>query len=104
MLILKVNRLKEKIKLLILRDLLNVNWQVNFVKGSIILAPPAIYDKEVIKASMAVRRNEIIELNRNWIDKHIDLARQNLSDGREVFTSKLKPIIEICESQSNMLF
>lgn len=91
--------LKEKVKLLILRDLLNVNWQVNFEKGSISLAPPAEYNKETIRASMAVRRNEIIELNRNWIDKHIDFARKNLADGREVFTSSIKPIIEVCKTQ-----
>lgn len=91
--------IKEKVKLLILRDLINVNWQVNFTNASILLTPPTSYNKEIIRGSMAIRRNEIINENREWIDKNINIARHNLADGREVFTSKIKPIIEVCESQ-----
>jgi hypothetical protein len=91
--------IKDKVKLLILRDLINVNWQINYANSSVNLTPPTEYNKEIIKESMAVRRNEIIENNRKWIDKRLDLARQNLANGSDVFNSKIIPVIEVCETQ-----
>ncbi|MDI3478536.1 MAG: hypothetical protein PWQ59_2061 [Thermoanaerobacterium sp.] len=92
--------LEEQVKLLILRDLLRLNWNVNFKNDEVEVVPPAYYDKETIKQSMAIRRNEIISKNKSWIEKHINFARENLANGYEALNSKIEPIIEVCESQS----
>lgn len=91
--------LEEQVKILILRDLLRLNWQVSFQKNKVEVIPPAHYDKETIRQSMSVRRNEVIAKNRQWIDKHIEWARQNLANGYEALNSEIEPILEVCESQ-----
>jgi len=91
--------IEEQVKFSILRDLLNLNWEINYRNGKVEIVPPSVYDKNTIRKSMSVKRNEIIRNNRKWIDEHIDFARKNLADGLSVFTSKIKPIIEVCESK-----
>ena len=90
---------KEKVILLILRDLIRLNWSVSFESERIVVSPPDTYDKSVIKQSMAVRREEVIKDNIQWIDNHIDLARTNLVDGTDAINSKIRPIIEVCRTQ-----
>lgn len=89
----------EKVKLLILRDLVNLNWSVNFKGGKVEVQPPISYDKETIRSAMAVKRHEIINQNRKWIDKHLPLAKKNMATGLEALYSKIDPIIEVCETQ-----
>lgn len=89
----------ERVKLLILRDLMRLNWSVNFHEDHVDITPPISYDKTIIKNSMAVKRNEILSAHNNWIDKHIDLARANLANGFDILHSKIQPIIEVCETQ-----
>ncbi len=89
---------EEKVKLLIIRDLLRLNWKVNFDNEKIVIVPPKDYDKEIIRQSMAVKREEILFKNRKWIESNIKIARENLADGCEVLKSKIKPIVEICET------
>jgi hypothetical protein len=90
---------KEKVKLLILRDLLNVNWSINFKGQKIEVSPPKVYDKSIIKEAMSVKRAEIINSNRKWIDKHLPIARANIAKGIEVLYSKIEPVIEVCTTQ-----
>lgn len=93
--------LEERVKWLILRDLSNVNWTITLPtreNPKLTVNPPETYDKETIKQSMAVKRNEIIRNNKSWIDSHIAIARANLADGKDVLRSKIKPIFEICET------
>lgn len=89
----------EKVKLLILRDLINLNWTINFNDNRIEVSPPKSYDKETIRTAMAVKRNEIINQNKKWIDRHLPLARANMATGLEVLYSKIDPIIEVCETK-----
>lgn len=91
--------LEEQVKVMILRDLLRLNWQVNFHKNRIEVIPPAYYDKEVIKQSMSIRRSEIISRDRGWIEKHLDRARRNLAHGYQALGSPIEPIVEICETR-----
>jgi len=91
--------LEEQVKILILRDLLRLDWNVNFRKDKVEILPPAEYDKETIRQSMSFRRNEIILKNKDWIDKHIELARENPASGYEAFNSDIEPIVEVCPSQ-----
>jgi len=91
--------IEEQVKALILRDLLRLNWNVNFQKNKVEVVPPEYYDKETIKESMSIRRDEIISKNKNWIDKHIVFARENLANGYEALNSKIEPVIEVCQSQ-----
>lgn len=91
--------LEEQVKILILRDLLRLNWNVNIQNNKVEVVPPAHYDKETIKQSMSIRRNEIISKNKSWVDKHIDFARENLANGYEALSSEIEPIIEVCQSQ-----
>lgn len=90
--------IEEQIKDFIVRDLRNLNWQINFFKGKIEITPPNYYDKEIIRQSMSVKRDEIIRINKLWIDKYIDFARANLANGYEVLNSEIKPFIEVCET------
>lgn len=90
---------EERVKLLILRDLLRLNWKISFEKEKVIVAPPKKYDKETIRRSMAFKRNEIIKENSDWIKDHLIVARQNLANGKDVLESQIKPIIEVCETQ-----
>lgn len=92
--------LEEKVHLLILRDLLRLNWSIEYKKNKKIeITPPASYDKEIIKYSMSIKREEIINKNRIWINNHIEDARNNLADGYNVLISEIKPVIEICSTQ-----
>lgn len=93
---------KQRVKLLILRDLMNLDWDIKFGKKKIEVFPPEAYDKETIKQAMSVKRDEIIKANRQWIDKKIEFARKNLANGYDVMCSEIDPIIEVCETQKQM--
>lgn len=95
---LKNKSLQQKVKLLILRDLWNIDWQVKIGRKKIEIVPPETYDKETIKQAMSIKREEIINANKKWIDKNIDFARENLANGYDVLSSKIDPIIEVCET------
>jgi len=88
----------EKVKLLILRDLLRLDWKINFGDNKIIVAPPKNYDKETIRRSMSHKRKESINNNAKWIEKNLEFARNNLANGEDVLKSKIKPVIEVCET------
>ena len=90
---------EQKVKLLILRDLCNLNWQINFEGNKIVVVPPTNYDKETIKHAMSIKRHEVINSNKSWIRDHLDFARENLACGFEVLDSSVEPIIEVCKTQ-----
>ncbi len=91
--------LEQIVKLLIIRDLWSLNWNIELNNDKLIVVPPDSYDKESIKAAMSLKRQEIINSKRDWIDKHIKNARLNLACGWEVLHSSIKPVIEVCENQ-----
>ncbi len=91
--------LENRVKLLIIRDLLNLNWKVGVAGEKIEIAPPDFYDKETIRQTMSVKRLEIIRENRNWINNHLDLARSNLAKGSDVLLSRIDPVFEVCETE-----
>ncbi len=91
--------LEEKVRLLIFRDLFRLNWTYEFQDNLIQVKPPEYYDKEVIQKAMSIKRNEIIINNKKWIDSRIQIAQNNLANGYDVLLSKIKPIIEVCETQ-----
>lgn len=94
--------LDEQVVNSIRRDLERLNWKFKLPtkkNAYPILVPPESYDKETIKRSMAFKREEIIEKNKNWIEKNIDFARKNLADGYDVLTSEINPVIEVCETE-----
>jgi hypothetical protein len=90
---------RETVMLSIIRDLSRLNWSIKHFDKKIIIEPPETYNKDVIKHSMSIKRNEIIGKNRTWIDNHIDMARNNLADGQDVLKSEITPVIEICSAQ-----
>jgi len=93
--------IEERVTLLLVRDLLRLGWRIKpNSKMSLELIPPKSYEKEIIKAAMAYSRNEMIEKNKSWIKKHIDLARTNLSSGTKVLESEICPRIEECKTQA----
>lgn len=89
---------EEKVKLLIIRDLSRLGWRLDFSDDLIQLSPPDFYDKELIKSTMSVKRKEILDNNKEWISKNIDLAVHNLANGLEVLDSRIIPKIEVCET------
>jgi len=93
--------IEERVTLLLVRDLLRLGWRIKSnSRKSLELIPPKSYGKEIVKAAMAYSRNEIIESNTSWINKHIDLARINLASGTKVLESEICPRIEVCETQA----
>lgn len=91
--------LQEQVKLSILHDLWNLNWQIDFNKDKIEVIPPEFYDKEIIREAMSFKRNEILLRNKNWIDINQKFAMENLADGHEVLHSnRIIPKIEVCET------
>lgn len=91
--------LEEKVKLLVLRDLWNVDWKIEYRGKKIIVCPPDEYTKETVRQAMAMKRLEILHNNKKWIKSHIKLAQQNLATGNDVINSKIKPVIEVCKTQ-----
>jgi hypothetical protein len=92
---------EEKVKLLIIRDLQRLGWSTKVDNKKIEIVPPMTYDKETIKYSMSIKRQEIIAKNKDWINDHVELARNNLADGVEVLDSSIEPVIEVCETQKD---
>jgi len=93
--------LDQQVFWLIIRDLSRLNWEVRPPSKDnpyLTIVPPDDYDKSTIRAAMAFKRNEIINRNKIWIDKHIDFARKNLANGSDILKSKIEPIIEVCET------
>lgn len=89
----------EKVKLLLIRDLFRLNWNIEKTRNKLVISPPNYYNKKIIKKSMNVSRQQILEKNNEWIKKHIDLAKKNLVQGRHVLKSKILPRIEVCETK-----
>lgn len=90
---------EEKVRLLIVRDLMRLGWEMNFKANRVLIRPPFSYDKQVVKDSMQIKRQEALAKNEKWIGKHLELARQNLADGASVWKSNIEPVIEVCETQ-----
>jgi hypothetical protein len=91
--------IEERVKSSIIRDLTNLDWHIIHNNGSIEVIPPQSYDKETVKRAMSIKRTEIIRKNSTWIDKNINIARQNLADGYSAFNSRIEPVIEVCETK-----
>jgi len=90
---------EERVKLLLIRDLFRLNWNIEKSKDKLIVSQPIYYDKEIIKQSMNISRQEILNKNREWIEKHIDLAKKNLAQGKDILKSEISPRIEVCKTQ-----
>jgi len=93
---------EERVKLLIVRDLLRLGWEMNFQANRVLIKPPTYYDKKIIKDSMQVKREESLAKNAEWIKKHLPIANQNLADGVDVWKSSIDPVVEICESPKQL--
>lgn len=94
----ETNSPEEKVKMLIFRDLLRLGWQVTNQSNKVSITPPAVYNKEVIRASMEIKRQEQIQKYSDWIDNHLPLVKDNLAKGVDVIQSKIEPIVEVCET------
>jgi len=94
-----IKNIEEKVILLILRDLVRIGWNINFSNDIITITPPEFYDREIIRKAMSFKRNEIIDKNKTWIDNYIEIARNNLADGKEAWNSEIVPFFEVCETQ-----
>jgi len=90
---------EERVKLLLVRDLFRLNWSIEKSRNKLVISPPNYYNKEIIRQSMSVLRQEILRKNREWIEKHIDLAKKNLAQGKDTLKSEILPRIEICKTQ-----
>jgi hypothetical protein len=90
---------EEKVKLLILRDLWNVNWNIEFGRKKIIVSPPQEYTKETVREAMSMKRLEILHKNKKWIKDHLKIAQDNLASGENVLNSEINPVIEVCNTK-----
>lgn len=91
--------IEEKVKLLVLRDLWNVDWKIEYRGKKIVVCPPEEYTKETVRQAMAMKRLEILHSNKKWIKLYTKLAHQNLAAGIDVLNSEIKPVIEVCKTQ-----
>lgn len=90
---------EERVKLLLVRDLFRLNWNIEKSRSKLVISPPGYYNKGIIKQSMSVLRQEILNKNKGWIEKHIDLAKKNLAQGKDILKSEISPRIEVCKAQ-----
>ena len=90
---------EERVKLLLVRDLFRLDWNIDKSRDKLVISPPHYYNKEIIKQSMSISRQEILNKNKEWIEKHIDLAKKNLAKGKDTLKSEISPRIEICKTQ-----
>jgi hypothetical protein len=91
--------LEDKVKLLVLRDLWNVNWQIQNRGKKLTVSPPVEYNKQTIREAMTMKRLESLHKNKKWIKANTKLAQQNLASGFDVLKSSIKPVIEVCETK-----
>ncbi|MFA5293028.1 MAG: Druantia anti-phage system protein DruA [Phycisphaerae bacterium] len=84
---------------MLVRDLLRLGWSFRTNRDKFELVPPTNYEKEIIKEGMSFTRDATITGNRQWIEKHIDIGRKNLTTGFNALKSEIKPIIEVCNTQ-----
>jgi hypothetical protein len=89
---------EEEVKLLLIRDLFRLHWNIEKSRNKLLVSPPVYYDKETIKQSMSISRQEILNKNEEWIEKHIELAKKNLAQGKDVLKSEILPRIEVCKT------
>jgi len=87
---------------LVVRDLLRLGWEMNFKANRVLIRPPESYNKQVIKDSMQIKRQESLTRNAAWIREHLELTRQNLADGALVWKSGIEPVVEVCETQTQL--
>jgi hypothetical protein len=93
---------EERVKLLIVRDLLRLGWDVRFKADEVLITPPGSYDKQVVRDSMQIKRQACLSKHRTWITEHGDLPQLHLSDGVKVWESKIEPVIEVCRTQEQL--
>ena len=91
---------EEKVKVLILRDLLRLDWQMSLRSNRVSLAPPSSYSKDIIRASMEVKRQEQLRKHSRWLDAHHSIAQKSLAYGTDAIASNVEPVIEVCETQT----
>jgi hypothetical protein len=95
---------EERATMLLVRDLVRLGWRLKSnpkLHNSFELAPPNVYAKQVVRDAMAYARNEILEANALWIEKHLHLARRNLALGAKVLESNICPRIEVCKTEKS---
>jgi hypothetical protein len=91
---------KDKVILLLVRDLLSLGWHFQTQNhNSFELIPPTSYSKDIIKKSMIFSRNERIKRDQKWIAEHLTEAQKNIASGEEVLNSAIQPRIEVCETE-----
>lgn len=90
---------EEKVKLLIIRDLMRLGWNVSFKSNKVLITPPTSYDRQTIRDTMQIKRQESLAQHSEWISAHLELARKNLASGTSAWNSSIEPMIEVCESQ-----
>lgn len=93
---------EERVKLLIVRDLLRLGWDVAFKTNNVLITPPAFYDKEIVKASMQIKRQVSLSKHAVWIKDHAESCLKSLADGSKVWESKIDPVIEVCKTQEQL--
>ena len=94
--------LEERVTLLLIRDLYRLGWRLRSgAKQSFEFVPPEVYDKQVVREAMKYARDEVLERNKDWINKHLKLAHYNLAKGIDVLNSNIKPRIEVCTSEDS---
>jgi hypothetical protein len=91
--------IEETLRSLIARDLFGLNWRLLKKGNGFAITPPAYYEKDEIRNSMSLKRQQILEDNSEWIDKNISMLRNNLATGNDAFNSEIHPIIEVCKTQ-----
>ena len=92
----------ERVRLLLVRDLFRLGWEMSVNRNRVLIKPPDCYDKQVIRESMKAKRQELLISNAAWIRDNLELARQNLGDGITVWRSRIEPHIEVCETQAQL--
>ena len=83
---------EERVKLLIVRDLLRLGWEVSFKADQSAYYTADVYDKQVVKESMQIKRQVSLLKHRQMVRATSILLDSHLADGSEVWNSKINPV------------
>ena len=89
----KEGEIEKHVKSLIVRDLFNLNWDLQQNGSILTITPPKEYNKDIVKKSMHFKREEILASAQPWINKHESLLKSNLATGMQAFSSPIIPSI-----------
>ena len=92
---------EERVRLLIIHNLLRLGWDMDFKDSKVHIAPPHSYDKEVIRESMQVKRQAACEESAS-IKDILNSQEECRKWYRGLAIDNMARVIETCKTQKQL--